>query len=886
MFNAITNLITRTIPHFISAVSSDALQSGTVWQFIGNFFRNMAETVWGLIVSLVVVVGRFMLRIIDFLFTIMQAFLGDNFNTSGSSSLTDDKIFQFVFSDTVINIIKNIIIIGLILIVVFSIIAIVKSEINGALGDNNSKKYVLVNALKSLFLMVIIPLLFIFSIVLSDAALASLYRATTGGKDVSLAGMIWTASTYEANAYRNYAKNDARIPITFDFSNKYNYVYNEETNEYEIDYSSEINWDEISIEGLNKDLINSFESFKNQTGFQKGYSVWLMFYANNFYSISELDAQNKLLKKNPQGNIDYLPYYDLFDSNLVYSNNEYLVMADLIDFCTVNARDIGTLSFRSINEVYENWASIYGGTITSLPISKVGDNYYTAVTYLGDETPTEYLSPVDTFDESDGTIYTICYSQLVEDPDGTLHEIYIPFINGVNGFSTSYISGKCLVIAKGFFTDKGYPTAIKNDVNGNVVFYRNEVYAPGIYDFFPKITYELPEGVEETWITRAFKELGGQVLGGIDLDDYIPYIYVNAEQVSTYTKKISTETTLENGTFTVSYDQTDIVSQLFNKSSVKDHNIYNKASINIFILIFASLILIRVLIDVVFGLIGRIFHMVVLALTYPGVVSALPLDNGSALSNWRTTFFDVLLSVFGIMVSANVMIALLPYVWEFKFFTDGAIAGSSVIDKVGAGFVNMLLKIAFTVGAIALIETFARLMSFLMNGMSVADAKKAIASIKTKLDDKETPEDPFVILESIKTDGKKPYIDAIIGTSSVLSIGGDLKDEMFENLKFTGDVISGRHLQKTLKNAVGMLADYTGVSFAKNTINEIRSGAHYLQGALGHKSHMHQLTKDLRSGKLTDPKDISKRFKTFGGKGGEHEKDLKNMQWKPPKKNK
>ena len=67
---------------------------------------------------------------------------------------------------------------------------------------------------------------------------------------------------------------------------------------------------------------------------------------------------------------------------------------------------------------------------------------------------------------------------------------------------------------------------------------------------------------------------------------------------------------------------------------------------------------------------------------------------------------------------------------------------------------------------------------------------------------------------------------------------------------------------------------------AKNTINEIRAGAHYLSGDVGHTRAMHSLNKDLRSGKLDNPDLINKRVGTFIG---EHKQNQKNMIWQPGK---
>lgn len=835
-----------------------------IFDGIRDWTYKCMEFIWNLIVRFCVLVGKYILKAIDFMFAIIREFLGLTSTYEGISSIEDDKVFAFLMQDSIKQILKSVIIIGLVLIIVFSIIAIAKTEFKNIVGESNSKKRVLVDTLKSLFFMIIMPLLFIFGIMLSNVIVATVYNATSGGQDISLATRVWQASTYQANAYRHYADENLRIPITFGFSNVYN-----DNEEGDIDYTNKINYYEISNDGRVVDLERSFDEYRSQTGFTKGFATYLMFKKKSFYDIDQIYNQEMIVSASSVK--EHSGYFDYFDKNINYSQNEYYVMADVIDYCLVYNNNFGRFYFKSINEVYESWAAVYGDHLTNLPITKAtrtnssGETetvYITSVMYAGDKVATEYVSPMNSSDESNGTVYTICYKEFRQDSNGYEYEVLVPIINQQNYFNTSYINGSgSLVIAKGVFDSNGYPTAIKTDINGNIVFYRENVYAPGIFDLYPHISYELPEGTTESGITQFFRS-GFETITGLSADQFIPYLYFSFDKVDLYTKKTEDVKTLDSGGFNITYAMTKLKTNEINNT-----DIYNEGSINVLILLLGGVILIKILFSVLFGIVSRLFDLVILALTYPGAVSTLPVDGGGALSSWTDEFVRRLMSIFGVVVSMNIVLLLCPIVWDFNYFTPDMTLSGVKTNYLTIGFINLVLKLLFTIVGVSMIWLFTRLINFLLS-------RKTMDEINKTLKEKDIEQTAYEILEDMKS---TPELLEIIGADGIVDQGDKLIDDIRGNLQAAGEIVSGQALMNAARNTAGRLADYTGVSFARNTIRDIRNGVRFQRGISHHNQNMRSMQRDMSDGSIKSTDDVKNRTGEFVKS---HKQDLAEMSGK------
>lgn len=776
------------------ARDADASFLTKVWKFLLAAIGNSFAFVQTILVKVCTIVGRLILNIVDFLFILSRQIMGINANYDSLDSIGDDMILKFIFNPTVINIVKQMIIIGIVLIIVFSIIAILRAEYGNVSGADTSKKRILVNALKSCFLMLIVPVICVLSLVFSNAVLSSVYRVTSGGSDISVATHIWKASTYQANAYRYYADQDLKIPITYNFKNIN-------------DDGSALNFDTINEDGTISDLENALIEYKNQSSFWKGFSTWYMFNTREYVGMSDIDRTEAILSSQQK----HSAYYEVYDGNLYFKRVEYYVMADAIDHCLdINNVVENGFFFMSINDIYLNHCQVYGvDTVTDLPITySAGEGgYKTSVWYDGETQPTQYFSPENTDDESNGTVYALCYSEKIKIPGSDVEtEIVWPFIqNDKYGFNSDYVKGAgSLVIARGLFDDSGHPTAIRRGSDGDIQFYRNDIFAPTLLDFIPRISYELPEGQHEhiySWFLRK----GIEVVTGIDTDELIPKMYVNFNIFTVFTNSEKNVAEINGNTFKVDYNMSD--------PSLSTANLYAEHEINPFVLLIGSVILLEVLFFVAFGLLGRVLDCVVLAITYPGVVSAMPLDSGGMLSQWVETFINKLVCVYGIVVVLNFSLLIMPVVWGIEFFTPTDIANimskTIGIESMGwtSRYINQLISLLFTLVGFSLIKKFTVYMNFMLSTMTLDEAKKKYKAAKKK--------DPSI-------GDFEDWLESI--DEGIATTGDTLWKETKSVVETTAAIVSGKFLMNTLSNAKGRLADYIPGAPIKTVVKDIRSG--------------------------------------------------------------
>lgn len=91
-----------------------------------------------------------------------------------------------------------------------------------------------------------------------------------------------------------------------------------------------------------------------------------------------------------------------------------------------------------------------------------------------------------------------------------------------------------------------------------------------------------------------------------------------------------------------------------------------------FIIGFGSIIIcFSIFLNVIMGLMARFFMCIVLFLIAPPLYGLMPLDNGQAAKNWRENFMKQVLMTYGAVVGMNLVMLILPYVNQIKFFNIG-----------------------------------------------------------------------------------------------------------------------------------------------------------------------------------------------------------------------
>lgn len=128
-----------------------------------------------------------------------------------------------------------------------------------------------------------------------------------------------------------------------------------------------------------------------------------------------------------------------------------------------------------------------------------------------------------------------------------------------------------------------------------------------------------------------------------------------------------------------------------------------------FILSFAILVTMGVFfLNIVIGLMKRLFEVVGLFLVSPPVVALMPLDDGSAFGKWKGKFIAKMIGAYGAVVGMNIVFLLMPYIYQIKFFN--------------ITFVDWLIQSLFAIVGLITVKSFVALLNEMVGGEDVAKA--------------------------------------------------------------------------------------------------------------------------------------------------------------------
>ena len=271
-------------------------------------FRELLEGLWGIVVAWFYFISKFVFQVVDLIQYFVYKLAGINMSSEVTLNL---PMFRLLLSDTVLDLFMSMFIIGLVLLMVFTIVAIVKSEYEIALKlEKDSKKVesatikVMKNSLTSAILMMLVPFIIVVVIAFGSVFLSSINSALNpnGTSSTSLGGQLYVASAYRANKYRTYAENNQRVPILYDFYDPYsnntatNYTYDELKNLY-------ASWTG-GVDAYNMVQSGEYISFRDS----------LVYKNNKIYNSSEFAGFEKFIS----------------------TPEQYYVMADFIDYAVKN----------------------------------------------------------------------------------------------------------------------------------------------------------------------------------------------------------------------------------------------------------------------------------------------------------------------------------------------------------------------------------------------------------------------------------------------------------------------------------------------------------------------------------------------------------------------
>ena len=265
-----------------------------------EFLNGVLDMFLEAIISWVYIISKYILMFIDFCQVITYKIAGID---SDLEKIVDQPIFRLILNDKILSFMGTILILGLLILVVASIVAIVKSEFKIALEDKGDKKSaaykVLGKSAVSIFLTFVTPFILIVAVIFSSVILSSVNNLLNSNKTQhsTLGGTLFVSSAYHANKYRMYAADGKRIPVIFNFDDPY------QSGLYE----------HLSTEELHE----IYESFN-------GEQIYDNFTNQNFLPFNETVTyrNGKLYNSN-----SYSEY-----ERFVATAEQYNVMADFIDY--------------------------------------------------------------------------------------------------------------------------------------------------------------------------------------------------------------------------------------------------------------------------------------------------------------------------------------------------------------------------------------------------------------------------------------------------------------------------------------------------------------------------------------------------------------------------
>ena len=706
-FNSISSIFSAMVrqPSAFLAASTD------IFEWVGELIMALMT----ILVEIVYFVVKWMMYFTDVIFLYIQQLAGLNTDTSSLGAMfsqDSDMVFNMIISNSasVTKIIRNLIVIAIVLVIVFSVIAIVKTQWgslkNGAAGVGPIMK----NMLKTFILLFLTPVLAIMGIAATNVILQSLYAATNPSGSNSISTRIFSAAAGQANAYRIYATNGYRIPITYDFS---------EEEENIKDY----------VDGK-KDPDEKFSNYV--TSFDNAiYRTYTNFQEDKFDSFHDLRVEDTAALEK---------YYLKYDKQVGSKNGglsqyqrlrtyleEYYVMADVIDYAieTSNALYMKTIEqvLKSVADlpepvgkpIFNQMMSLFGiemYTSSNLLVPMVNPaiessyetfksntwrilrftNEYSKVAEDGlfeGKQEVQYNHIGATYDEVDGAVFVMSGEKEVT-YGGVTYSYFYPFsvgyeANNKREFQSEYIRRNKIVIAKGVFQNSTYPTAIRLSADGSEVqFYRDtiEISFVGEDSGFLNLDH-----VEDDSGGNIFTAIGNFFKKLFNPLSMIPELFLNQESVSKYYVKVTREiNSLDNAKLHIGYlFSDDLTSQISgNMFGLDLNNIFRPTKLNVIVLIVATVALMRVCFVGMFGLMKRSYELFLLILIYPVALSTTPIDEGKRYNRWMKNFIDKMFITYGLILGINFALLMFPVIESITWISAQNLASNVAASRVAS----------------------------------------------------------------------------------------------------------------------------------------------------------------------------------------------------------
>ncbi|MBP3630177.1 MAG: hypothetical protein J6J23_01675, partial [Clostridia bacterium] len=353
-------------------------------------------------------------------------------------------------------------------------------------------------------------------------------------------------------------------------------------------------------------------------------------------------------------NLDILNLYNILDfMGLEFDVNKELkdyridALNSLVDFSEYSGESSASIQSRFLSLLYlacsdyteNNIGETYIGyddnskqiILTLAGIQDKADEKLVNLEYEGN-----YSSSVA--DEKYGSIFIICtynsetamYEPFIFASAPNKHNVPCTnYYQSLNNQVTYYP-----IIAKGIFDGNGMPTAIR-EVNGYIEFYREEVYRFNFNDVAMNIYAVTEESVAENHgiignIVSTIKQTINRFLLADTISDMFAYVDVDLDPSTYYGTRSVYEYHLDGGYCNLNY-------MFFNSTGIDVKHLYDVRQLNIIILVIASVVILKAMWNILYGVVGSIYQIGILFAISPAVIGSYPLKN-DGFKSWVKAF--------------------------------------------------------------------------------------------------------------------------------------------------------------------------------------------------------------------------------------------------------
>ena len=109
---------------------------------------------------------------------------------------------------------------------------------------------------------------------------------------------------------------------------------------------------------------------------------------------------------------------------------------------------------------------------------------------------------------------------------------------------------------------------------------------------------------------------------------------------------------------------------------------YTLFQINYFVIAIVGVFMAYVLITLAYAMVRRMFILLMLFVISPAICAMYPLDDGSAVGQWRKNFISTTIGAYGAVAGMNIFLSLLPIIETMGFTFASNSAASPLVDEL------------------------------------------------------------------------------------------------------------------------------------------------------------------------------------------------------------